>query len=288
MGTQIWRFMVLTTGLVLSACSAAPTVPVEQAESQLTATPEFLAEHSSRNALDWQGRYHGLLPCADCAGIYVVIDLDATAYQYRAQYLGTAGEKASRTAFFSQGLFAWNQAGSHIELKNMDAGPAFYQVVEGALVQRDMQGQMIETDHPHRYRLPKLLSASAASQQLQAMGDWQLTDIDGIPEANTSSPGDTSVYIAFNENQVAYGFSGCNRFRGSYELTSASALTFGPLASTKMACPQPPGERNIETEFHALLQSANRFILAGDQLLIFSEPSGRSARFVATPETDND
>jgi heat shock protein HslJ len=44
----------------------------------------------------------------------------------------------------------------------------------------------------------------------------------------------------------ASGFSGCNRFMGTYALKDGK-LSFGPLAGTRMACTSPGG--NIEGAF---------------------------------------
>jgi heat shock protein HslJ len=45
----------------------------------------------------------------------------------------------------------------------------------------------------------------------------------------------------------ANGFSGCNRFAGTYDLTDGK-LSFGPLAGTRMACAPGPG-RALEQPF---------------------------------------
>ena len=61
----------------------------------------------------------------------------------------------------------------------------------------------------------------------------------GFPDAG-------DVFIQFAETTVA-GFSGCNRFRGPYTFANGT-LTLGPLAITRMACP----EDRMETERRVL------------------------------------
>ena len=53
----------------------------------------------------------------------------------------------------------------------------------------------------------------------------------------------------------ASGFSGCNRFMGSYMLKDGK-LSFGTLACTRMACATPGGE--IEKPFLAALERIDR------------------------------
>ncbi|MBY0225632.1 MAG: META domain-containing protein [Hyphomicrobium sp.] len=59
------------------------------------------------------------------------------------------------------------------------------------------------------------------------------------------------TYIQFAENDVS-GFSGCNRFRGSYTYAEGK-LSFGPLASTRMAC--SPEQLEIERTILQLLEA---------------------------------
>jgi heat shock protein HslJ len=59
------------------------------------------------------------------------------------------------------------------------------------------------------------------------------------------------TYIQFAEKNVS-GFSGCNRFRGSYTYADGK-LSFGPLASTRMAC--PPEQMETERKILQLLEA---------------------------------
>ena len=58
---------------------------------------------------------------------------------------------------------------------------------------------------------------------------------------------DQSATLLFSGDQVQ-GNATCNRFTGSYTV-AGSALSFGPLASTRMACP----EMGLETAYLAAL-----------------------------------
>ncbi len=60
-------------------------------------------------------------------------------------------------------------------------------------------------------------------------------------------------FVAFKSGGEVIGHGGCNRFFGTYQ-QSGEVLTFGPLASTKMACPNLSDEQ----AFISALQSARR------------------------------
>jgi len=62
--TSVRVLMILTCALSLAGCAAR------------VADPEYAPHDSSVNSLDWAGSYHGVLPCADCAGIETTLILD--------------------------------------------------------------------------------------------------------------------------------------------------------------------------------------------------------------------
>jgi XRE family transcriptional regulator, regulator of sulfur utilization len=61
------------------------------------------------------------------------------------------------------------------------------------------------------------------------------------------------------------GSDGCNRIRAPYTLAGAK-LTFGPLISTRMAC---PGTESLAGRFAAALKGAVRWRLAGQRLQLY-------------------
>lgn len=77
------------------------------------------------------------------------------------------------------------------------------------------------------------------------------------------------TYIQFAENNVS-GFSGCNRFRGSYTYADGK-LSFGPLASTRMAC--PPEQMETERKVLQLLE-ATKAAEATHKTLILQDATG--------------
>jgi heat shock protein HslJ len=92
-----------------------------------------------------------------------------------------------------------------------------------------------------------------AATQLLDDTQWQLTgwaNADGktrpVPAGaanGNGSAGAAPITLNFSTQsgqRRANGFSGCNRFTGTYDLAGGE-LSFGPLASTRMACAAGPG-----------------------------------------------
>jgi heat shock protein HslJ len=106
--------------------------------------------------------------------------------------------------------------------------------------------------------MPKHLDADApppdpfnrAATQLLDNTDWQLRgwkvagggtrDVPGAASDAGAEP-ITLVLSAQTGQRRASGFSGCNRYTGTYSLAEGK-LSFGPLAGTRMACATPGGK----------------------------------------------
>src|SRR6056300_33893 len=108
----------------------------------------------------------------------------------------------------------------------------------------------------------------------QQDNDTILKELSGNYKINTLEGEDVSSYklgITFNDTtkQVS-GFSGCNRFFGSYIL-EYNSLKFNSLGSTKMMC---RGEANtIEANFFKALEKASLVIFKKDEILLYNENS---------------
>ena len=77
---------------------------------------------------------------------------------------------------------------------------------------------------------------------------WVLQGISGA-ELGTGVP-----TIEFGTDGTVSGSAGCNTYNGTYTV-DGSSITFGPLATTKMAC--PVADTAVETAFLAGLAGAN-------------------------------
>jgi len=75
--------------------------------------------------------------------------------------------------------------------------------------------------------------------------------------------------ITFNyETNHVSGFSGCNRYSGSYSI-DGNKITFGPLASTKMMCREDANK--IEQSMLHILSIATGFSFENNILTLFNE-----------------
>ena len=94
--------------------------------------------------------------------------------------------------------------------------------------------------------------------------EWRLVDIGGQP---SPAGADTTRHPGFTllaEGRKVQGSGGCNRMTGTYQL-DGQKLKFGPLATTRMACP----DMQTETAFLKALQATTRYEISGSSLMLF-------------------
>lgn len=94
-------------------------------------------------------------------------------------------------------------------------------------------------------------------------GSWQLTSgtVDGEPIPILDSH---PITIVFDGEQVS-GTASCNGYGGTYDL-SGSAISFGDLAMTEMAC-DPPETMEAEARYAQGLMAATTVAIDGDLIL---------------------
>jgi len=101
--------------------------------------------------------------------------------------------------------------------------------------------------------------------------EWTLTHLSG---QTLAADGRSPTLLLSTGQPVASGFTGCNRFTGSYEL-GPTQLRFGPLAMTRAACLDAT---NPEDRYMAALVATRSYRLAGKDLELRGE-DGVLARF---------
>jgi len=95
---------------------------------------------------------------------------------------------------------------------------------------------------------------------------WTVTEIAGV--AALPEP---TLTIAFSETGAVSGSGGCNTYSAIYEITP-EGLTFGPVASTRMAC---PGEiMPQEMAFFQALEGVFAFDITQDGGLVLNAAEG--------------
>ena len=101
-------------------------------------------------------------------------------------------------------------------------------------------------------------TTTAETSSLNLTGEFHITAL----EANTEVPEKLSISFDTEKNTVS-GFSGCNRFSGTYSVENET-IAFGPLATTRKMC---RGEANaIESRTLSLLSKINAFSIEGKTL----------------------
>jgi putative lipoprotein len=91
---------------------------------------------------------------------------------------------------------------------------------------------------------------------------WSLVALNG-----KSLLEDTLITLQF-ENFQAFGSSGCNRYKTSFE-RSGNSLNFGLVTSTAMECEEPDGILVQESEYYTALERAAVFRVENQQLILF-------------------
>lgn len=224
------------------------------------------AGDTSRNSLDWQGTYHGVLPCADCPGILTTIELnDDNTYVMYTTYLDRDG--AGRR---ESGSFAWDRSGGKITLQLPDGVTnPMYQVGENKLIALPPDGSRITGALADRYVLTK------DNNDIENKY-WKLTHVNGEKVVWRENQRREAHIILHPADSTVTGNGGCNSLRGKYELTSADRISFSPLAVTKMACMD---NMDVENQMLKALNEASSYKVNGDSLFLFDNRKTKSATF---------
>lgn len=150
------RLLPIIAVALLTSCGTKTTTEnaANGADSTATATDTLVADnaHTSQNALDWNGMYKGVVPCADCEGIETVLVLNAdNTYLLKTTYLG----KGDAAPVERTGTLTWNAAGNTVILAGLENAPNQYFVGENVVTQLDMSGNKITGQLADKYMLAK-------------------------------------------------------------------------------------------------------------------------------------
>lgn len=115
--------------------------------------------------------------------------------------------------------------------------------------------------------------------------DTILKALNGTYQIKTLNHVDVSPYnlsITFDDStKKVSGFSGCNRFFGSYTLNN-DALKFGALGTTKMLCADKANK--IDSEFLKAIEKANVVMFSKDGFSLFNK---KKLLLTASKEVEN-
>lgn len=102
---------------------------------------------------------------------------------------------------------------------------------------------------------------SAVSQDL-AGSSWEVISYNNGREAVVSVILDTEITATFGEDGQLTGNAGCNNYFGAYE-TDGENISMGPFGTTRMACQEPEGIMEQESEYLAALETAATYKIEG-------------------------
>ncbi len=109
--------------------------------------------------------------------------------------------------------------------------------------------------------------ANPAAATTLAGTNWDVTSINNGNQAVVTLVADSQISLSFGADDRLSGNAGCNTYNGPYESTETT-LTVGPLINTLMACLEPAGVMDQETQFLAALQKAATYDISGSVLTI--------------------
>ena len=125
-------------------------------------------------------------------------------------------------------------------------------------------------------------TASVPAVPENLVGNWQLTTM-GIQDGTAITHPTTTITLNFGSDRTVSGNGGCNNYNGPFVLSSevtstGTAITIGPLTTTKMYCETSAQE----TQYLSLLTDTMAYVVDGTQLtltgkeqnvLIYQRPS---------------
>ncbi|SIS47557.1 Heat shock protein HslJ [Zobellia uliginosa] len=228
--------------IVLSSCGV---------KNKKSPSKDFEDHHTPEIALDWQGRYYGLLPCADCEGIATELSLDNDLSYVLTRVWKKKGTAASDTL---KGKFTWQ--GNHIKLEGMadHSGPTTFKVEENRLRQLDMDANAITGPLAAHYVLSKM-----GNQQIEDQR-WQVVELKGKPVNGTP---ETHYLIFHSKEGRLEAKMNCNVLSKSYRITDQFKITIDQGISTMMACPD-----HLEAEFNKALDMADNIAVGNGTMTI--------------------
>lgn len=207
--------------------------------------------HNSQNALDWEGVYRGVLPCADCEGIKTYITLlKDNKYRATTEYMGKSDKQIHES-----GSFIWDESGAVIVIGEGD-NKQLYKVGENILFHLDKEGNQITGDLADKYKLMKNFSDSKLENR-----KWILTKLMGQDVEDSKHP--KMAFVMFNAKEaLVSGNNGCNLFSGGYTIESGNRIKIGNMMNTMMAC----DNMNQASQFMSVLQKTDNYTVVDGML----------------------
>lgn len=263
----LYLILILAGALLALSCTPDNQTPSETDTFAHSSGEELTG---IRNAADWAGTYHGVLPCADCEGIDTEMTLlDDGTYEISTRYLGKSNEN-----YRESGTFTWSDEEHQIQLDIEDGSRSpYYLVEENQLIHLDLEGNRITGALADHYTLTKRINPLADRY-------WKLTSLNNIPLDSARTGPKVPHLILHPEDSNASGTGGCNSLSAVYQTSNDNSIFFSRVASTKMACQ----DADYETDFIRLLEETASYSLQNDKLFLVSADGDTILQFMEQPE----
>jgi heat shock protein HslJ len=216
---------------------------------------------------DIAGTYHGVLPCATCAGIDTEIQLaEDGLYQIYQAYIDEDKEFATR------GTYEYNQKYNVIQLLGENEDPEYHQYAfkNDRIVKLNERGKPIKGELAEMYELRRV-----ANTDLLIDRYWKLTMINGKSITEKQVP-QKEAHLMFNDEQRISGNTGCNSLSADYKLPADGKIEISKIFTTKMAC----AKIDYEADLRLALKAATSYRITDSVLLIFNEEQNQRLKFV--------
>jgi heat shock protein HslJ len=256
----------------VTASVAARAVDLESAEWLLT---QVRTEAGLTQVIDgagpsvWRfsdGRVSGSAGCNRLMGGY---RLDGDALSFEPNLAGTM--MACPPPLMAQEQAVIEALGAVVGFESKAAGPT--PTPASTLVLTDADGDTV------------LTFAELESMPLTGT-DWRLVQYNNGKGGLVSVLAKSVVDLRLDD---AGQFSGkaCNAYRGGYRVEGSDFSLGGPIAATRMLCPEPEGADEQERAYFSALERAASFHISGDEL-VFTDAEGTTlAKFRAAQREDD-
>lgn len=201
------------------------------------------------------GSYEASLPCEGCISIEYQLELESdSSFIEHITYLGKPDANYEVHGNWSTGLDS---------ILTLNPGRLAYKIkanANGSLT-------IIDALENHLEKEPAVLSrigTSGTDQSILLNDIWVLEAINNIEISNADYPRELPQLEFHKVDGKVLGTTGCNKLNGTYT-TTGNNLTFGPLLTTKMAC---PGKG--ETQFVQAITETSFFKIVNQKLYLLS------------------
>jgi hypothetical protein len=142
-------FILLVFGLF--SCNEQPA----NSEEKKSVTGLDSLSESEREAVRQMITYSGVVPCADCESIEVIINLfDDNSFEKRSLYSGRKSTGPGSNEIVENGT--WMMHGDTLHLVEVSAGPNRYIRTDSSIIQLDMDGNKISGALADKYVLKRV------------------------------------------------------------------------------------------------------------------------------------